>query len=197
MKSPAMTHDRIRTAVLAERERAERLFRQLAECSQARPGITRDTYGAGENLAHDLLREYAAKDGLEVTTDAAQNTYVTWPGVKRPAPRIFIGSHLDSVPHGGNFDGAAGVIAGLVAIAALRALGIRPACDIVTMGVRAEESVWFQVSYIGSRSALGTLPETALDARRVDTNRTLAEHMSASGAAPERIRRKERALAGC
>lgn len=194
MKSPAMLHDQIRTAVLAERERAERLFRQLAECSQASPGITRDTYGAGENSAHDLLREYAATDGLEVTTDAAQNTYVTWPGVNRQAPRIFIGSHLDSVPNGGNFDGAAGVIAGLIAIAALRALGVKPACDIVTMGVRAEESVWFQVSYIGSRSALGTLPETALDARRVDTNRTLAEHMSAAGAEPERLRRKERAL---
>ena len=64
MKSPAMLHDRIRTAVLAERERAERLFRQLAECSQDRHGITRDTYGAGENSAHDLLREYAARAGF-------------------------------------------------------------------------------------------------------------------------------------
>ena len=119
---------------------------------------------------------------------------MTWPGVSRHAPRIFIGSHLDSVPNGGNFDGAAGVVAGLTVTAALRAVGVKPACDIVTTGVRAEESVWFQVSYIGSRSALGTLPEAALDARCVDTNCTIAEHMSASGAQSERLRRKERAL---
>lgn len=184
----------IRQAVQAERDRAERLFRQLAEGSPGHPGITRDTYGPGENFAHDLIRVYAVEEGLGVTTDAAENTYVSWPGEDRAAPRLLMGSHIDSVPNGGNFDGAAGVLAGLIVTAALRKLGAKPACDIVTMGVRAEESVWFQVSYIGSRSALGTLPEGALEARRVDTGRTLATHMAECGAAPERIRRKERAL---
>jgi hypothetical protein len=56
--------------------------------------------------------------------DAAANTYLTWPGSEQAcAPRILIGSHLDSVPHGGNFDGAAGVVAGLVVIAALKGAG--------------------------------------------------------------------------
>ncbi|OYU47468.1 MAG: allantoate amidohydrolase [Rhizobiales bacterium PAR1] len=184
----------IRQAVQAERARAERLFRQLAEGSPGHPGIMRDTYGPGENFAHHLIRAYAVEKGLGITTDAAENTYVTWPGQDRAAPRVLMGSHLDSVPNGGNFDGAAGVLAGLIVTAALRKLGVKPACDIVTMGVRAEESVWFQVSYIGSRSALGTLPEGALEARRVDTGRTLAEHMAECGAAPERIRAGERAL---
>ena len=184
----------IRTAIQAERGRAERLFRQLAEGSPGHPGIMRDTYGRGENFAHDLIRAYAAEGGLGVATDAAQNTYVTWPGADRAAPRLIMGSHLDSVPNGGNFDGAAGVLAGLIVTAALRGLGAEPTCDIVTMGVRAEESVWFQVSYIGSRSALGTLPEGALEARRVDTGLTLAEHMAECGAEPERIRARERAL---
>ena len=194
MTKPAVSHDQIQRAVLAERGRAERLFKQLADGSAGHPGITRDTYGPGENFAHDLLRTCGSEDGLVVTTDAAQNTYVTWPGANRTSPRIIIGSHLDSVPNGGNFDGAAGVIAGLVATSALRSLGAMPACDIVTMGVRAEESVWFQVSYIGSRSALGTLPSGALDACRVDTKRTLAEHIRECGGDPDRIKRQERAL---
>jgi N-carbamoyl-L-amino-acid hydrolase len=102
--------------------------------------------------------------------------------------RIVIGSHLDSVPHGGNFDGAAGVVAGLAALQALRRLGVTPSRDITVMGIRAEESIWFQVSYIGSRSALGTLPDGSLDVRRVDTGRTLAEHIAQCGGDPDRLR---------
>ena len=66
------------------------------------------------------------------------------------------------------------VAAGLVAAAALKRLGLEPGCDVSVMAVRAEESVWFQVSYVGSRSALGSLPDGALDAKRIDTGRTLA-----------------------
>jgi N-carbamoyl-L-amino-acid hydrolase len=91
---------------------------------------------------------------------------------------------LDSVPHGGNFDGAAGVVAGLAAIGALVRLGITPSCDLTVMGIRAEESIWFQVSYIGSRGALGRLPDGALDVRRIDTGRTLADHIAECGGDP-------------
>jgi N-carbamoyl-L-amino-acid hydrolase len=62
------------------------------------------------------------------------------------------------------------------------------------MGIRAEESIWFQVSYIGSRGALGTLPDGALDVRRIDTNRTLAEHITDCGGDPDALRAGARAL---
>ena len=62
------------------------------------------------------------------------------------------------MPHGGNFDGAAGVVAGLVAVAALQHAGISLANDLTVMGIRAEESIWFQVSYIGSRGASARCP---------------------------------------
>jgi N-carbamoyl-L-amino-acid hydrolase len=80
------------------------------------------------------------------------------------------------------------VIAALVAIEALTRLGLRPTCDVTAVALRAEESVWFQVSYIGSRSAFGVLPAAALEAKRVDTGRTLAEHMEACGASPDAVR---------
>lgn len=181
-------------AVAAQRVWVEELFDRLAAGSRDEPGITRDTYGPGEDFGHRLLVEHGKARGLSVSHDLAANTYVTLAGRDSAAPRILMGSHLDSVPHGGNFDGAAGVIAGLVVIEALRALGIEPRCDVTSMGVRAEESVWFQVSYIGSRSALGTLPDGALEARRIDDGRVLAASIDASGGRSESIRRRERHL---
>lgn len=189
-----ITPEAIRAAVAAQRGMVERLFATLAAGSQGNPGIMRDTYGAGENFGHEVMVREATAAGLAVSTDAAANSYATWHGTNADAPAILMGSHLDSVPHGGNFDGAAGVIAGLTTIAALRELGVQPQRDVTVMGVRAEESVWFQVSYIGSRSALGALPDGALEAKRIDTGRSLADHMRDCGGDPEALRQGARSL---
>jgi N-carbamoyl-L-amino-acid hydrolase len=133
------------------------------------------------------VAKYAAALGLEVRHDHMRNTYMVLPGLDRTAPALVIGSHLDSVAAGGNYDGAAGVVAGLIAIEALKEAGLQPQCDIVVMGVRAEESIWFQVSYIGSRGALGSLQESALQAKRIDTGRTLAEHLLEAGGDPDAV----------
>lgn len=172
----------------------ERLFARLAECGRDAPGITRASYGPDETGAHTLMAACAADLGLAVRRDSAANTYMTLPGRDRTLPPILIGSHLDSVAHGGNFDGAAGVVAGLAAVAAIKALGLVPERDITVMGVRAEESVWFQVSYVGSRAALGTLPAGALDVTRIDTGRSLAEHIAACGGDADAVRRGEHHL---
>ena len=178
------TGEEIKAAVAAQRGWVETLFDRLRQDGLDEPGVSRDPYGAGEQRAHASVTAIARKLGLEISGDAAANLYMTLPGRDRSAPRLVIGSHLDSVPHGGNFDGAAGVVAGLAAIAALQQLGETPACDVTVMGIRAEESIWFQVSYIGSRGALGTLPDGALDVRRIDTGRTLAEHIAECGGDP-------------
>ncbi len=178
------TGEEIKAAVAAQHDWVSRLFDRLRQDGLDEPGVSRDPYGAGEQRAHASVAEVARGLGLEISSDAAANLYMTLPGRDRSAPQVIIGSHLDSVPHGGNFDGAAGVVAGLTAIAALRQLGITPPCDVTVMGIRAEESIWFQVSYIGSRGALGTLPDGALDVRRIDTGRTLADHIAECGGDP-------------
>ncbi|MGD9802252.1 MAG: Zn-dependent hydrolase [Hyphomicrobiaceae bacterium] len=181
----------IRRAVLAQEKDVSALFDELREGSldPIGPGVTRDTFGAGEQFAYRVIEAQAQALGLERRYDHAANLFMTLPGRDRSRPRITMGSHLDSVGNGGNFDGAAGVIAGLVATRALKSLGIEPACDVMTIATRAEESVWFEVSYIGSRSAFGVLPDGALEARRRDTGRTLAEHMAECGADIEAVRR--------
>ncbi|MFJ0675835.1 Zn-dependent hydrolase, partial [Bordetella bronchiseptica] len=92
---------------------AETLFARLRAQGSDGVGITRDTYGAGEQRAHDLIAATARELGLEVARDAALNLYVTLPGERRDEPVVMTGSHLDSVPRGGNYDGAAGVVAGM------------------------------------------------------------------------------------
>jgi beta-ureidopropionase / N-carbamoyl-L-amino-acid hydrolase len=184
----------IRQAVIGQKHDVVSLFEVLRAGSSVGEGVTRDSYGPGEEYAHRLIAERAYAMGLETQRDHAANLFMTLAGKNRGAPRLLTGSHLDSVANGGNFDGAAGVVAGLVAIKALQHLGVRPNCDITTIAIRAEESVWFQVSYIGSRSAFGVLPLGALEARRVDTGRTLAEHMLECGARADAVRSGEASL---
>lgn len=176
-------------------ELAAQLFEQLRARTSDAPGITRASYGSGEQAAHALISEIGLTLGLEVEHDFAGNTYVTLPGSDRNAKRIVIGSHLDSVPHGGNFDGAAGVIAGLATLSGLRQANFQPPQDVVVMGVRAEEGCWFPATWIGSRMALGTFDPAGLDKfRRSDTGRTLAEHMIDCGCDPALVRSKSRHL---
>src|SRR3984893_12702513 len=67
-----------------------------------------------------------------------------------------------------------------------------PRCDITVMGIRAEESIWFSTTFFGSSAALGKVrPEIWEKKTRVDTGRTLAEHLRACGGDPDRLRSGE------
>ena len=121
----------IADAVLKQQTLAASLFDALREGTKKGNGIFRDAYGEGENFAHRLMAKTARDLGLGVDHDAAANTYMTLAGNDAMRPRVIIGSHLDSVANGGNFDGAAGVVAGLIAINTLKESGFRPCCDMV------------------------------------------------------------------
>lgn len=170
---------------------AERLFDTLADKTRDTKGVTRAAYGDGEQFAHDLVTAEAHKVGLPTSVDAAGNLYIRLTGSNPTGRTIIIGSHLDSVPMGGNFDGAAGVLTGLAVIVGWQKAGFRLADDVTVMAIRAEESNWFPYSYIGSKSALGLLPAEALDVRRSDTGRTLADHMTMLGFKPDVVRAGE------
>ncbi|SJZ37487.1 N-carbamoyl-L-amino-acid hydrolase [Enhydrobacter aerosaccus] len=180
------------TDLAAEVALAGQWFDHLRQHSRTRLGVTRASYGEGEQMAHDLMRRIGRDLGLEERIDAAGNLYLTLPGRDRSRPAIMTGSHLDSVPEGGNYDGAAGVVAGMAMLARWRRSGRQPRQDITVMGVRAEELSWFSAPYIGSRAAFGLLEPEALDrCRRPDTGRTLAQHMAEAGFEPERIRARQ------
>ena len=164
---------------------ASKLFDELREATFDGIGITRDAYGAGERRAHAIVRAAAEEIGLECRADPVGNLLMTLPGADRAAKRVVLGSHLDSVANGGNFDGAAGVLTGIAAVAGMKRAGFVPARDITVLAVRAEEAgSWFPISYPGSRGALGLLKAEELQVKRQDNGRTLADHMRAEGFDP-------------
>jgi N-carbamoyl-L-amino-acid hydrolase len=175
-------------------ELAESLFDGLSRATRRGRGIVRDSYGVGEQAAHDLARSTATAIGLEVEVDPIGNLFMTLAGRDRRAPRLIIGSHLDSVPQGGNYDGAAGVVAGLCVLSALRRAQIVPDWDLAVMAIRAEESAWFDVPYLGSAGAFGLLDPSCLTTARSDNGRSLEETMRQQGFDPEPIREQRRLL---
>jgi N-carbamoyl-L-amino-acid hydrolase len=173
-------------------ELASRLFDALRERTFDGVGVTREAYGRGERIAHEIVRAEAERLGLETRTDPAGNLLMTLPGRDRSAKRIILGSHLDSVPQGGNFDGAAGVLAGMAAVAGMKAAGFQPGRDITVLAIRAEEGgAWFPSGLPGSKAALGRLPAEHLKVARLDSGRSLADHMAEEGFDPAAVARGE------
>jgi len=171
-------------------EMAAALFEALGRATRRGRGIVRDSYGTGEQAAHDIVRSAAEAVGLETSIDAIGNLFVTLAGRERGAPRIIMGSHLDSVPQGGNFDGAAGVVAGLCVLAAMQRARIVPECDLSVMAIRAEESAWFDIAYLGSGAAFGLLDPGCLAIQRSDNGQSLEATLQQQGFDPQPIRER-------
>ncbi|MCX8998370.1 hydantoinase/carbamoylase family amidase [Rhizobiaceae bacterium BDR2-2] len=164
-----------------------RIIEEVNRISLPGPGYTRPSYSPLETQAHAVVAREAERLGMTVSRDAASNLFARLPGRDRAAPPLHIGSHLDTVANGGAYDGQAGVAGAMALAAHFVESGETPPVDLVVTVTRAEESVWFPVSYIGSRAALGRLSAPELEARRSDTGETLAHHMRLEGGDPRAV----------
>ena len=173
---------------------AQRVFDRLRDATGDGVGISRESYGAGESLALDIVEKAALGEGLATERDAGANLIVTLPGRDSKLPFLACGSHLDSVPQGGNYDGAAGVVAGLLALTCFRAEGFRPTRTIKLYALRGEESAWFGRAYIGSSALFGKLSANDLAMPHVVTGRPLRDCMRDAGVAVDRVDRGETLL---
>jgi beta-ureidopropionase / N-carbamoyl-L-amino-acid hydrolase len=173
---------------------AATLFDTLDRATRRGRGINRDSYGDGEQVAHDLMRSTAASLALETAVDPIGNLLMTLPGRDRRAPRIIVGSHLDSSPQSGNYDGAAGVVAGLSVLSALKRAEQQLDCDVTVMAIRAEESSWFNISYLGSSGAFGLLDPACLAVKRSDNGKSLESTLLERGFDPQPIRERRALL---
>jgi len=126
--------------------------------------------------------------GLELIEDRMGNQWAWWGDPDGSATGgIVTGSHLDSVPDGGAFDGPLGVVSGLLAVDRLRSDGFRPSRPIGVVNFVDEEGARFGVSCVGSRVITGVLgPDQALALRDAD-GVTMAEAMRAAGRQPEQL----------
>jgi len=166
---------------------AEMLFAELTKRTQSGAGITRECYGAGETAALALFRETALAHGLQCANDGAANLIVALPGDDLSKPALLFGSHADSVPHGGNYDGAAGIVAGLLCLIRLNEERCSLPHPVRLLAMRGEESAYYGRANIGSRALFGLLKAADLDARRQGGGPTLREALQGSNADIEAI----------
>ena len=171
---------------------AQALFNTLRALTTEDGKITRPPYARGEALAHELMASVARELKMEVDTDCAGNLHMTYRSARSSAKRWLTGSHLDSVPDGGNFDGAAGVIAGLTVVHALQHNQLSLDEDLTVIAFRAEEaSSWFKgphKSHFGSRALLGQLSDHEMDAAQsLQDNLSLRQKIKSAGFEPEHI----------
>ena len=124
-------------------------------------GVTRAGLGRAEQHACELVASWMAEAGLEVSWDAAGNLFGRRRGADPDAPEVWSGSHLDTVPGGGRFDGALGVLAALAA--ARRLAGEELRATLAVCVFRDEEGYRFGRGVFGSRSVCGRLCEADLD----------------------------------
>jgi allantoate deiminase len=174
------THEQAREVI--------RWCRLLAECSETPGAITRTFLSAPMREVHNRLSAWMARAGMSVRVDAVGNIHGIYPAKvsSKPSPtaRLFIGSHLDTVPNAGAFDGVLGVV---LAVALVEMLDERRfPFGIEVVGFSDEEGVRFGVPFIGSRVLAGTFVRDVL-ARRDDHHHTMEQVIRDFGLDPQRI----------
>ena len=151
-----------------------------------RPGITRLAYSKEERAAHQVFAGWLTELGLSVRTDAAGNTIADLAGTDPDAPAIAIGSHLDSVPDGGRFDGIVGVVGAVEAARCLVQRGERTRHPLRFVAFAAEEGARFGEPCIGSKIAARRLRQETLNRRDRD-GVSLAEAMEQVAVDPRQL----------
>ncbi len=169
---------------------AERLWRRIMELSEFtepnRPW-TRLAFGENHRRCREWVRAQMAEAGLSVGVDPGGNMIGTREGRRKGLPAIACGSHSDTVPNGGRFDGAAGLAAAVEIASALADNDVELDHSLEVIDFLAEEPNEFGTSCVGSRAVAGELTESAL-ALESPEGETLASAINAMGGDSAKLR---------
>ncbi len=148
--------------------------------------------------ADATLREWfvgaAQERGLDVVPDLAGNLWAWWGDPDRDGPGLVVGSHLDSVPEGGAFDGPLGVVSAFAALDLLRSKDFQLSTPIGIACFADEEGARFGIACAGSRLLTGALAPDRARALRDADGTTLADAARGAGVDPEHLGRDDEAL---
>ena len=174
------------------REEFEGCFGRLAEVGRDPDGgWTRLAWTEEDRLARAWFEAEASARGLTVERDPAGNLWAWWPGPdpgadgEDPEPVVAVGSHLDTVRGGGAYDGALGVVSGLLAVGELIERGVEPRRPVAVVAFADEEGGRFGVPTFGSRVLAGALDPAELLARVDQDGTGVAEALAAAGLDPD------------
>jgi allantoate deiminase len=150
-------------------DRAARIIarcREIAGCTEVSGQTTRLFLTPSMHAVHALMRGWMEAAGMTVQVDAVGNLRSLWPGLVPESPRLIIGSHLDTVPNAGAFDGILGVVLGVAVVEELRGRHLPFAIEVI--GFSEEEGVRFGKPFLGSLALVGKLNAETL--ARTDRN---------------------------
>ena len=155
-------------------------------------GYRRYAWTREDHTLREWFTGQCAARGLEVALDRAGNQWAWWgdpDSVRGDGSRggIAVGSHLDSVPDGGAFDGPLGVVSALAAVDALRDSGRAPRIPLGIACFGDEEGARFGIACAGSRILTGVLPSDRALALQDADGTTMAEAMTAAGHDPSTV----------
>lgn len=150
-------------------------------------GVTRYALSPEEKAATGTVARWMEEAGLQVRRDAVGNLFGRLPG-KQQGPAILTGSHLDSVPNGGDYDGPAGVLTALEAVESFREQGLVPELPIEVVSFIGEEGSRFPHGLLGSSFMSGSFPYDELETMADRQGVRLADALNAYGAEPARVR---------
>ncbi|PIC63490.1 Zn-dependent hydrolase [Sporosarcina sp. P13] len=178
----------------ANKERIEQHIELLGQFT-ATPGqgVTRLTYSKEDLQARNYIKEKMAAYGLQVSEDGFGNIFGKLEGTLKDAPSVIVGSHFDSVPNGGAYDGTAGVVIGLEVAALFQELQLTPDYPLEVLAMVEEEGSRFGGGLMGSRGMMGVMIEEDFTAVADKDGILATDAMAAIGLDPskEKIRRPE------
>jgi N-carbamoyl-L-amino-acid hydrolase len=154
------------------------------------PGLHRLAFSPADWAGRAWVAGQMERAGMTVRTDPAGNTIGRYPGREADLAPIALGSHTDTVPQGGRYDGALGVLAGLACVRALHQAGQRLRHPVEVINFVAEEATMGSAT-IGSKAMAGLLDAQLLDQLAWD-GRPAAEHLRAAGLDPATIQQAQR-----
>jgi len=160
-------------------------------------GAMRLAFSAADRRGRDYVLDLMRQAGISPRIDQVGNLIGVLRGSKPKAASLILGSHLDTVPQGGKFDGALGVLGGLEVVEAMQAAGYEPAHPIEVIAFSNEEKARFTTGFGGSLAMVcGIKPEDlegVVDGRGV----TLVEAMKSCGLDPELVSKARRPSGFC
>lgn len=147
----------------------------------AKGGCNRQTLTDLDSDARHLLARHARAAGATLGVDRVGNMVLTRPGADPARKAVAIGSHLDTQPTGGKFDGVLGVLAGLEILRALDEAGVRTAAPIALVNWTNEEGARFSPPMMGSGAAMGLFTEAEVLAKRDSAGAVFGEELARIG----------------
>jgi beta-ureidopropionase / N-carbamoyl-L-amino-acid hydrolase len=149
------------------------LWDEITPIGRTGNGYLRYAWSDADLALREWFRAQAASRGLDVEQDGNGNLFAWWG--PRDGQAVLTGSHFDSVPHGGGYDGPLGIVSGFLALDELRARGVQPRRGIGVAAFVEEEGSRFGVACLGSRLLTGSIDVEQALALRDGEGASLAE----------------------